>query len=181
MNPLYTLDQNVFDQSIITYPTVKIVQAHPDHADYLAPRLRAADKMECMCLGKRPIEALHEAFLHDIATLTILNKKQKPIGMFGVGDGDMFSYIWMLGTDELMKTCKKDFVKHSKKWVEELLKLTGGMAANFVYKYNRPAVRWLRWIGADFIGEIEFNKQPFYKFIIINTKSEEESCVLPQQ
>ncbi len=179
MNPLYTLEVSVFDRSIIKYPTVKVVEAHPDHADYLAPRLRAEDKMECMCLGKKPIEALHEAFSYDIATLTILNKKEKPIAMFGIGEGD-FPYIWMLGTDELMKTCKKDFVKHSKTWVKELLKLTEGIAANYVYKYNRPAVRWLRWIGADFIGEIEFNNEPFYKFIIIN-KEAEELCVLPQQ
>ena len=58
----------------------------------------------------------------------------------------------------------------------ELLKITGGAAGNYVYKYNRPAVRWLRWVGADFIGEIEFNKEPFYQFILINTKSE-ELCV----
>lgn len=156
-----------------------MVEAHPDHADYLAPRLRAGDKMECMCLGKKPIEALQEAFKYDTATLTVLNKKQKPIAMFGVGEAETFSYIWMLGTDELKKTCKKDFVKYSKTWVKELLKLTGGAAANYVYKYNRPAVRWLRWIGADFIGEIEFNNEPFYKFIIIN-KEAEELCVLPQ-
>lgn len=171
----------MFDLSVIKYSTVKIVEAHPDHADYLAPRLRAADKMECMCLGKRPIEALHEGFLHDIATLTVLNEDEKPVAMFGIGESDLFPYIWMLGTDELSKKCKKDIIKHSKQWVEELLKLTGGMAANFVYKYNRPAVRWLRWLGADFIGEIEFNNEPFYKFILINNKSEEQSCVHPQQ
>jgi hypothetical protein len=170
----------VFDRSVIKYSTAKIIDAHPDHADYLAPRLRAADKIECMCLGKKPIEALHEGFEHDLATLTILNEEEKPVAMFGIGEGELFPYIWMLGTDELSKKCKKDIVKYSKQWVEELLKLTGGIAANFVYKYNRPAVRWLRWLGADFVGEIEFNKEPFYKFILINNKSE-ELCVVPQQ
>lgn len=166
----------MFDREVIKYPTVDVVQAHPDHADYLASKLRAEDKMECMCLGKKPIEALHEAFEFDIATLTALNKQGKPIAMFGVGEGDFFPYIWMLGTNELSKTCKKDFVKFSKQWVMELLKFTGGMAGNFVYKYNRPAVRWLRWVGADFIGETEFNKEPFYKFILINNEAE-ELCV----
>jgi hypothetical protein len=166
----------VFDKIVIKYPSVEIVEAHPDHADYLAPRLRAGDKMECRCMGKKPREALEEAFKYDLATLTALNNEGKPVAMFGVGEAESTPYIWMLGTDELSKTCKKDFVKYSKQWVEELLKITGGAAGNYVYKYNRPAVRWLRWVGADFIGEIEFNKEPFYKFIIINTKSE-ELCV----
>lgn len=168
----------MFDRSIIKYPTLEIVDAHPDHADYLAPRLRSGDKMECMCLGQKPLEALQTALEHDMATLTVLNKKGKPIAMFGVGEGEDFPYIWLLGTDELSKKCKKDFIKYSKMWVSELLKLTGGVAANYVYKYNRPAVRWLRWVGADFIGDIEFNKEPFYKFILINNEVE-DICVLP--
>ena len=168
----------MFDRSLIKYSTLEIVDAHPDHADYLAPRLRAGDKMECMCLGKKPIEALQMAFEYDLATLTVLNKKGNPIAMFGIGEGESVPYIWLLGTDELSKNCKKDFIKYSKMWVSELLKLTGGVAANFVYKYNRPAVRWLRWVGADFIGDIEFNKEPFYKFILINNEVE-DICVLP--
>ena len=162
----------MFDREVINYPTLDVIQAHPDHADYLAPRLRAGDKMECMCLGSKPIEALHSAFEYDLATLTAVNKKGNPIAMFGIGEAPTYPYIWMLGTDDVSKSCKKDFVKHSKQWVSELLKLTGGVACNFVYKYNRPAVRWLRWVGADFIGETEFNKEPFYKFILINNEAE---------
>ena len=94
--------------------------------------------------------------------------------MFGVGEGDFFPYLWMLGTDELSKKHKKDFVRYSKTWVNELLNLTGGIAGNFVYKYNRPAVRWLRWVGADFTGETVFNNEPFYKFILINNNEEEK-------
>ena len=166
----------MFDREIIKYPTLEIVDAHPDHADYLAPRLRAGDKMECMCLGQKPLEALQAGLEHDLATLTVLNKKGKPIAMFGIGEGEDVPYIWLLATDELSKKCKKDFIKYSKMWVSELLKLTGGVAANYVYKYNRPAVRWLRWVGADFIGDIEFNKEPFYKFILIKNE-EEDICV----
>ena len=168
------LEVVVFDQSIVKYPSLEIVQAHPDHADYLAPKLRAGDNMECMCMGRKPLDALHDAFKYDLATLTVLNNKGKPIGMFGVGEGDMFPYLWMLGTDEISKRYKKEFVKYSKTWVNELLKLVGGMAGNFVYKYNRPAVRWLRWVGAEFIEEVEFNKEPFYNFILINNNEEEK-------
>ena len=174
MNLLSTQDQDVFDRSVIKYPSIEIVEAHPDHADYLAPRLRAGDKMECMCLGKKPIEALQDAFKYDLATLSAMNTDGNPIAMFGVGEGDFFPYLWMLGTDELSKKHKKDFVRYSKQWVNELLNLTGGIAGNFVYKYNRPAVRWLRWVGADFTGEIEFNNEPFYKFILINNNNEVE-------
>ena len=174
MNYLSTQEVDVFDRTIIKYDTFDVVQAHPDHAEYLAERLRPDDLKECEALGKTPIEALMSAFEHDRATLTAVDKNNKPIAMFGIGEDLDMPYIWLLGTEDLIKKSKRDFIKHSKNWVEELVKITDGCAGNIVYKYNRMAVRWLRWVGANFLKEIEINGEPFYQFIIINNNNLEE-------
>ena len=89
--------------------------------------------------------------------------------------GLVFWLFWF-GDDllDLIKKSKRDFIRHSKNWVEELVKITDGCAGNIVYKYNRLAVRWLRWVGANFLKEIEINGEPFYQFIIINNNNLEE-------
>ena len=168
MNPLSIPEADVFDRVIVRYDKIDVIDAHPDHADYLADKLRDIDNIECMSFGKKPKEALMSSFEHDMATLTVVDKSNKPLAMFGVGEDEAMPYIWMLGTKEFPKVARRDLVKHSKLWISELLKITGGAAGNFVHCYNRPAVRWLEWLGADFTHQFTIKGEPFYQFILIN-------------
>ena len=158
----------MFDRVIVRYDKIDVIDAHPDHADYLADKLRDIDNIECMAFGKKPKEALMSAFEHDMATLTVVDKNKKPLAMFGVGEDEELPYIWMLGTKEFPKVARRDLVKHSKLWISELLKITGGSAETFVHCHNRPAVRWLEWLGASFTHQFTIKGEPFYQFILIN-------------
>ena len=165
---MYIQEASVFDRVIVRYDNIDVIDGHPDHADYLADKLRDIDVVECMAFGKKPIEALMSAFEHDMATMTVVDKSTRPIAMFGVGEDEEFPYVWMLGTKEFPKIARRDLVKHSKTWIKELLKITGGSAGNLVHCYNRPAVRWLEWLGASFLQQLTIKGEPFYQFILIN-------------
>ena len=65
LNHLSIPEADVFDRTIVRYKNIDIIDAHPDHADYLADKLRSIDKVECMALGYKPIEALMLCFEHD--------------------------------------------------------------------------------------------------------------------
>ncbi len=168
LNLLFTQEVDVFDRVIVRYNAIDVIDAHPDHADYLADKLRDIDKVECMAFGKKPLEALMSAFDNDLATLTVVDKESKPLAMFGIGEDDEMPYIWMLGTEEFPKVARRDLIKHSKTWIKELLKITGGAAGNLVHCHNRPAVRWLQWLGAAFTHRFTIKGEPFFKFILIN-------------
>jgi len=177
LNPLSIQEANVFDRLIVRYDNIDVIDAHPDHADYLANKLRDIDNIECMAFGRKPIEALMSAFEYDMATLTVVDKNNTPLAMFGIGEDEEFPYIWMLGTPEFPKIARRDLVKHSKLWIKELLKITGGAAGNFVHCYNRPAVRWLEWLGASFTQQTTIKGEPFYQFILINNEVIDEYYV----
>ena len=170
MNPLFTQEVSVFDRIIVRYENIDVIDAHPDHADYLSDKLRDIDNVECMAFGRKPLEALMLAFEHDMATMTVVDKDNNPLAMFGIGEDDEMPYIWMLGTKEFPKIARRDLVKHSKTWIRELLKITGGAAGNVVHCYNRPAVRWLEWLGASFTHQFTIKGEPFYQFILINNE-----------
>ena len=67
--------------------------------------------------------------------------------------------IWALATDELKKH-QKEFVKESKAILERWMELYGCLE-NTVATFNRRAIRWLKWLGAEFsepykIGNTEY-------------------------
>jgi len=177
LNHLSTQEVGVFDRVIARYDKIDVIDAHPDHADYLADKLREIDVIECMAFGKKPKEALMSAFDYDMATMTVVDKNNTPLAMFGVGENDEMPYMWMLGTKEFPKVARRDLIKHSKTWIRELLKITGGSAGNVVHCYNRPAVRWLEWLGANFTKQLTIKGEPFYQFILINHEVVDEFYV----
>lgn len=177
LNPLSMPEADVFDRTIVRYKNIDIIDAHPDHADYLADKLRSIDKVECMALGYKPREALMLCFEHDRVTLTVTDKDKKPLAMFGIGEDEEMPYIWLLGTEDFPKVARRDIVEHSKTWIRELLKITGGAAGNIVHCYNRKAVRWLEWVGASFTQKLSIKGEPFYQFILINKDVIDEKYV----
>lgn len=78
LNPLSTREVDVFDRTIIRYNKIDVIDGHPDHAEYLSDKLRDIDNIECMALGRKPKDALLSAFEHDMATMTVVDKKENP-------------------------------------------------------------------------------------------------------
>ena len=128
---------------------LKIVEAHPMDAMYLAPKLRQIDLLEVKAVDHTPYEALYSGFtMPNSVVYSGLNSKEQVVLMFGCvqsPDNKDAGCIWMLASDELDEL-KKDFLKISKYWVDQISS-PYKYVFNFVHKTNTKSIRWLRWNG----------------------------------
>lgn len=128
---------------------LKVVEAHPMDAIYLAPRLRQIDELEVLSTGKTPEEALSQSFdLPKSKVFTGLDNEENPVLMFGsvqCPHNKDVGVIWMLATDEL-DNYKRQFLQECLPHIEEI---SNGYSHvyNLVHKTNTKSIRWLRWCG----------------------------------
>lgn len=142
----------------------KLIETKESHLDIIASSMRQADQLEVFCMGKTPLGALQEAYEKDDTTLSILDKDDIPIAIFGVGQILDMAYIWLLGTDNV-REASYVFLKESRYITQALVKPYGS-AFNFVHAENKIAIKWLKFCGATFIRKLYFMNNPFYEFII---------------
>ena len=131
--------------------------------DYLAPRLRFEDKREILdSTGLNPYQALRECFTCSEISLTIVDTKNIPVGIFGVSEDGA---IWLLATPEI-KRIRFSFLRESRK-VVNLLNKKYKILWNYVDCRNDLHLRWLKWCGFSFLRKINYgvNQKPFYEFI----------------
>ena len=136
---------------------------------YLAPRLRYEDKREILAsVGMIPIDALTLSYYASDLVFTIVNPKDEPVAIFGVGGTkNGVGGIWLLATDNL-KDIKFPFLKENKK-VINFLNTKYKILWNFVDCRNSLHIKWLKWCGFKFINKQKrgvLNK-PFYEVIKI--------------
>ena len=62
------------------------------------------------------------------------------------------AYLWLLTTD-IVAEHKFLFVRHSQRYVEEALKSFPNIVGDVIVG-NDSAVRWLRWLGAEFAAPV---------------------------
>lgn len=148
------------------YGVCKLVPATLDHVHKLAPKLRHYDCMEVGAFFKSNEEALLDGLEKDDKTYTGLDSQGEPFVMFGVGVEDDQPYIWLLGTKGIENNALT-FAKQSKKLLPQLIK-PYGIVSNLVYSHYSSSIKWLKWLGAKFITEVEINGYRFYEFIIIS-------------
>ena len=137
---------------------------------YLAPRLRKEDKQEILAgTGLIPYEALLNGYKNGVIVFTIVNFKNKPVGIFGINDvGNNVGAIWLLATDKL-KDIQYSFLRENKK-VIDFLNTKYKILWNFVDCRNSLHIKWLKWCGFKFINKQKYGvlNKPFYEFIRIN-------------
>ena len=137
---------------------------------YLAPRLRRTDKEEILAgIGATPYHALLIGYFECAVVFTIVNPKNKPVGIFGVRDcEDGTGIIWLLATDELAKI-QIAFLKECREVVKVLNKKYK-ILWNFVDCRNQLHIKWLKWCGFKFINKKNYGvlNKPFYEVIRIN-------------
>jgi hypothetical protein len=121
----------------------------------LAENMREIDRKEMEGLGFSTFRGA-EVSICDTAPVFVARKKDsgKLILCWGLqvlmgkGDNPNTYLIWALGTDEL-KGHEKSFVKESReilyRWVDMY-----GCLENTVATFNKRAIRWLKWLGAEF-------------------------------
>lgn len=142
----------------------KVVTAHPRHIDYIAENMRKEDIKEVSCFSGTPRDALVNALAQDDATMTVLCPNDIPYAMFGAGSFNGESYIWMLGTNDIVKH-KFEFLKRCREWVWGLVGIYEKVY-NYVHEDNELAIKWLSWCGAEFIQQVKINGETFYRFMI---------------
>ena len=137
---------------------------------YLAPRLRQSDKEEILAgIGSTPYHALLTGYLNCAIVFTIVNPKNKPVGIFGVTDcGNGTGVIWLLATDGLAKI-QIAFLKECREVVKVLNKKYK-ILWNFVDCRNQLHIKWLKWCGFKFLRKTNYGvlQKPFYEIIRIN-------------
>ena len=134
-----------------------------DDCIYLAPLLRFADKREILdSVGLNPYQAIRQGFVLSEICLTIVDTKDVPVGIFGVGSDGA---IWLLATPEI-KRIRFSFLRESRK-VVNLLNHKYKLLWNYVDCRNELHLRWLKWCGFKFLRKINYgvNQKPFYEFI----------------
>ena len=140
-----------------------------DDINYLAPRLRFEDKREILSnSGLTPYEALYFSYKNSDISFTVVNKKNKPVAIFGVNDaGNNVGAIWLLATDKL-KEIQYSFLRENKK-VIDFLNTKYKILWNFVDCRNSLHIKWLKWCGFKFINKQKYGvlNEPFYEFIRI--------------
>ena len=142
-----------------------------EDVEYIAPRLREADRQECTAAtGKDPLEILKMSLLIGDITLTLTATDGTRVGLLGVAKSHLpdAGVIWLCATDDIYQY-QMTFLRRSKKVLPKLLELYP-VLHNAVDARNELHIKWLKWMGFTFIKRHEewgAEKRPFYEFVRI--------------
>ena len=143
-----------------------VLTARQSDVDFLAPRLRLADRAELLAAGSAgPREALQEGF--DVSEPCLVAVADgDPIALFGVAPVDGleggYGSPWLLGTPGI-EDHYRAFARASRDWLVRLQVLYPVMS-NLVDSRNLVHVRWLDWLGARWGGKVLHNGVVFRQF-----------------
>ena len=118
--------------------------------------------------GLLPYEALLKGYLENVIVFTIVNRKNIPVGIFGVNDcGSGVGAIWLLASEDLT-TAQISFLRQCRD-VVKVLNTKYKILWNFVDCRNSLHIKWLKWCGFKFINKQNYGvlNKPFYEFIRI--------------
>lgn len=143
---------------------IEIVPALAAHCQSIGERLRLSDEVEVWRAGRvGPVEALRRS-MNQSTAFTVLIDGQPEI-MYGVGDLDVLAGVggvWLLGTDAI--TCNwRWFLRATAEGLPSLF-TRHTVLRNAVDRDNLPSLRWLKWLGATFLMEIDVHGHPFILF-----------------
>lgn len=139
-----------------------------EDADFLAPRLREADREEIIASGS-PIhlEALKAGLGWGKLSLTGVDELGYPVTMFGSSTHPVdpcVGVVWAMATDEI-KHHAKSFLGPSREWVETLNR-RHPVLMNYTDCRNEEHHRWLKWCGFIFINKVTGpTGLPFFEFV----------------
>lgn len=148
-----------------------LTQTSVNDLDYIAPRLRKADKDECLAAtGKEPLGILYQSLMLGDITLTMRTPEGERVGLCGVAPSPFSNagVVWMCATDAIMKH-QMAFLRRSKAALD-YLSADYDVLHNCVDARNTVHIKWLKWMGFSFINKHEtygVAQRPFYEFIRI--------------
>jgi hypothetical protein len=122
----------------------------------IAPRLREMDTLEVeLASGQSPEEALRKAYqVSDVCyTVEVSGEPEIMFGLRSKEDEDRTAFIWLLATDRLLDVSKL-FLRCSRPMIQALGQ-DYAVLENAVYEHNEVHIRWLEWVGAEFLEPVE--------------------------
>ena len=151
------------------YKNAHIIPSTYEHGIMLAPYLREADKKEIQAsLGWEPEKALTHSIAVSEPGDAVVTPDGDPMAVFGAAPyQDKFGLIWFMSSDQIFKLNRRDFIKNSKFWVEKFFE-NYDILFNVIDARNDLHIRWLKWIGFEFIADIEnfgVEKRTFRQFV----------------
>lgn len=144
----------------------QIVEAELWHAEYIGEHMRQADIDEIKAwTGGDPLPSTVAGLSGSTMCWTAM-VDGVPAAIFGVYPISALTRVaapWLLGTD-MTKKVRRRFITEGKKYVDEMLRLFP-VLINYVDKRNDQSIRWLMWLGFDFVHEIPGKSgDPFLRF-----------------
>ena len=148
----------------------QIRSARPEDADLLAPRMREIDCREVWAISRQePAEALRRSLECSARAWAIVVDGLADC-LFGVSRlGGLLGFVgspWLLGSDVLDRpdVARDLFIRRLPAYDRELGRGFRRLE-NFVHAENKPAIRWLKWLGYNFAPEPTLvNGEGFFHF-----------------
>lgn len=135
----------------------------------LVENMRQVDKMEMEGMGFTTVQGA-EVSIYDTSPVYVARAADtgKLIACWGLqilmGEEKNTFIIWALGTNEIEKY-RKSFAKESRQIVLRWAELYGELT-NTVACFNKRAIDWLKWVGAEFSAPRTFNGNEYVDFYI---------------
>ena len=119
----------------------------------LYKELRVDDMLEIIGLNHHPWTAVEYSIKASDKAFTATTLDDDVICVFGVTKThvDTVGCVWMLGTDRV-RSIKREFIRNCKEWEAEL-GADYRCLINVVSTSNKISMRWLKWLGAEFLRE----------------------------
>lgn len=136
-------------------------KAYFSDCEVLADKMRESDKQEVWHSdGMSPLVALQTSYDASSECHTIISDDGDIIGMFGVAPSSIngCGAPWLLASEELRK-CAREFIPQSKAWIETIHD-DYDLLFNYVHAANTVSIRWLKWLGFNFVRELEYGVNP---------------------
>lgn len=144
-----------------------IEHATTGDAEYVSGRLRDADRREVAAVTREsPLRVLVDGVMHSRPCYAIKTRRGRPCGIFGTRDSDHpeSGVVWLLGTNDLTAE-SRTFIRNSKRILDELHKKYR-VLYNVIDARNTVHLRWLEWMGFEFIKEFPKYGVERRKFIL---------------
>jgi hypothetical protein len=138
----------------------------PSDGEYIAEYMRANDVFECRAAGfATPLGAIDGSVKESREAWTFCYGGV-PLCVFGyVPDSAGGAIFWLLGTDKI-KYHAREFMRQSKLFKARMMEKFEYLT-NVVCMDNQESVRWLQWLGAEFMEETaEIMGKAFQRFYI---------------
>lgn len=137
---------------LVEYPDCNIEVMQMSDIDELVEHMRDQDVVEVTELGATPEYAVQQSFQNSHKKFSVRLNTGELVCSFGVGSvTDDIGMVWLLGTKHIKKI-RKTFLKHSRDWLAHLM-VGYDFVYNVVHIGNTTSVKWLKWLGAVFLGE----------------------------